>query len=148
MYVDGIQYKGSILVYHNKDHRITMINEVPIEDYLKSTLNAADAAPTSKEAMASYVIAARTGLMSALYKRRAENKPWDITAENSHYQGHGIIRQNALVDEMVDNTKYIVLTKERRPVDNVVLTPERAEQLAAEGFDAKKILSCSALEAI
>lgn len=138
MYVNGIQYKGKITVYSNGQGQICIVNEVPIEDFVKSTLASQVEESLSKEALASVVIANRT----AAYVRSLQGKEnlWDIAASEAKYYGYGVTKQRNGLDEAVDNTRFIVLVKENVPVLNIALSKEEAQELAQQGFDAKKIL--------
>lgn len=138
MYVNGMQYKGKVCVYSNAEGVICIVNEVSLEDYVKSTLSTQLEAPLSQEAMASYVIASRT----AAYVKSLQNKErlWDVLASDEKYYGYGMTHQKNGVDDAVDSTKHIVLVKENAPVLNVTLSKSQAEELAQKGFDAKKIL--------
>lgn len=141
MYVDGIQYRGSMTIYYNKAGGICIVNEVPLEDFLKSTLASEFATSLSPEAMASYAIAARTNAYAQIAQAKSAKRVWDISGPLSKYYGLGVTKQKNGVDEAVDKTKYIVLTKGNAPVLNVALSKEEAESKSASGLDAKKILT-------
>lgn len=138
MYVNGMQYKGKVSVYSNAEGVICIVNEVSLEDYIKSTLSTQLEAPLSQEAMASYVIASRTG--AYLKSLQNKGKLWDVVASEEKYYGYGMTKRKNGVDDAVDSTKYIVLVKENAPVLNIALSKNQAEELAQRGFDAKKIL--------
>ena len=139
MYVNGMQYKGSLTIYCTPNREISIVNEVAIEDYLKSILTA-EGAPLSPEAMASLVIAKRTAAYVAAMQNKDTTKLYDVAASETHYFGHGVTMQKGGVDEIVENTKHIVLMNGTAPVLNVAFTKENAEELASKGYDAKKIL--------
>lgn len=143
IYVDGKQYKGSVSIYHVRGNHITVVNEVPIEDYLKSTLALAYDKPLTQEAMHALTILARTEAYARALHGKSTSRPWDITAKEAHYYGYGVTQQNNGVDEAVEKTRYMVMEANRAPAQNISLLREKAEELAKTGFDAKRILQTS-----
>lgn len=141
MYVNGMQYKGAISVYHCKDKKVAIVNEVSLEDYLKSTLTVDIERKFSKEALAAIVIAARTEAFAKI-KTNTSNKPWDITSQEGNYFGFAVTCQKKSVEEAIDWTRFMVLESgsEGGPIQNLNLSAEKAQELADRGFDAKKIL--------
>ena len=138
VFVDGIQYRGAITVYHTRDNHITVINELPIEDFLKSTLAPEFEHPLTKEAMAAVVIAARTNAYAETLN--TTNKlPWDITAEDAKYYGFGITQRSNGVDRAVDLTRHMVM-ETKGGIQKVKVAQESAQELAQRGCDARKIL--------
>lgn len=142
IYVNGIQYKGAVAVYHVRDNRVTIVNEVAIEDYIKSILALQFEAPFSKEAMAALAISARTEAYARMMSAKGSLRPWDVTAEDAGYYGFGVTLQPNGVDEAVDLTKFMVMesTTQEGLLQNTKLIPAKAEELAKHGFDAQKIL--------
>lgn len=138
--VNGIQYKGGISVYHMRDNRITIVNEVPIEDYLKSTLAVKyEEGSLSEEAMAALAIIERTEAYSKALARSA--RPWDVAARETGYFGSGVA-QPKYIEASIDSTKFMVLEslKENTPIQNPHLSASKADELALKGMDAQKIL--------
>jgi len=140
--VNGIQYKGAISIYHVRDHHITIVNEVPIEEYLKSTLTVQYENSLSKEAMAALAIAARTEAYNQALQGSSSPRPWDIAAHEVSYYGYGVTQRKNGVEESVDLTRYMVLesVKNKGPAQNIRLIPDKADALAKQGCDAQKIL--------
>lgn len=141
LYVNGMQYKGAISVYHCKDKYIAIVNEVPIEDYVKATLSMEVEQKLSKEALAAIAIVARTEAFTKL-NENSTKKPWDVTAQEGNYFGFAVTQRQNNVEEAVDWTRFMVLeaASEGGTIQNLLLTPEKAQELADKGFDAKKIL--------
>lgn len=140
MLVDGIQYKGAISVYHVQNNQITVVNEVPIEDYLKATLALRFNAPLHKEAMSALVIAARTEAYARSLQGRPNSRPWQITADEANYFGCGVTHQRNKVDEAVDRTRYMILDSYNQGIQKINLDSSKVEELANLGLNAKKIL--------
>lgn len=145
IYVDGIQYAGAISVYQSKKDLISVVNEVTIEDFLKSTLSLHYDAPLPKEALAALVIAERTNA----YAQVSHAKPWDITAWQAKYYGLGVAERKNGVEEAVDATRFMVIqsSKSGKLMAGLKIAPGAAEELAERGYDARKILSSTSSEA-
>lgn len=143
IYVNGIQYKGIVSVFHVRNNHITIVNEVPIEEFLKSTLAVQFEESLPKEAMAALAIAARTEAYSRVLQGQSITRPWDISAQEAGYFGFGVTQRKNGVDEAVEWTRFMVLesTKQEGPAQNVRLAATQADDLAKKGFDAQKILT-------
>lgn len=141
-YINGIQYKGAISIYHAKDNKIMIVNEAPLEDYLKAKLALEIQEDLSKEALAALVIAARTEAFALVKANATSKRPWDLTAQEAKYFGYAVTHQKNAVDEAVDWTRFMVLEsiKDGNPFARLLLSPEKAQELAEQGYDAKKIL--------
>lgn len=140
IYVNGMQYKGAIAVYHCKDKQIALVNEVSLEDYLKSTMAVEIENQLSKEALAAIAIAQRTAAFS-IVKEASSKKPWDVTAKESNYFGFSVTCRKNNVEEAVDWTRFMVLesANDGAPIC-LNISPSKAQELADKGFDAKKII--------
>ncbi len=145
LYINGMQYRGRMCIYHSKDNRVTIVNEVPIEEYVKSVVNLEVNEPLSKEALAALVIAARTEAFAHSVSNVNGKKPWDITAQEANYFGHAVTHQKNAVEEAVEWTRFMVLesSKEGTSLSKLHLSAEKAQELADKGYDAKKILQSS-----
>lgn len=142
IFVNGIQYKGAVSVYHVRDCCITIVNEVPIEDYIKSTLAAQVDKALPEEAMKAVAITARTAAYSKALQGEVSPRPWDVAAKDVNYYGYGITQGKKGVEEAIDWTRYIVLdmgSKVQLPVA-IQLEPDTASELAQGGMDVQKIL--------
>ncbi len=110
--VDGIQYKGNLEIYHIDGH-ITLINEVDIENYLKSTLAPRFAHHIQGVVMDALAIVARTNI----YHQVVHNHDayWHVDAKEVDYRGHAATLFNLNVDRAIDNTRYLIMTYEKQP---------------------------------
>ncbi|MBS0624061.1 MAG: hypothetical protein JSS62_05500 [Verrucomicrobia bacterium] len=140
-YVNGFQYKGVVDVYLEANQQITIVNEVPIEDYVRSTVALQLKESLSKEALSAYVIAARTEAYAIALTGQASEGAWDVRAKDVGYFGNGVVLQGYGVDEGVEATRFMVLesTKARLP-EHVRVMPEKLKEMADAGYDAKQIL--------
>jgi|ERR1700722_8582328 len=145
LYVNGIQYKGAISIYHVRDNHVTIVNEVSIEDYVKATLSIQYEEIFPKEAMAALAIAARTEAYNRALQGQSITRPWDVTAQDANYYGFGVTQRKNGVEEAVDWTRYMVIEsiKQNGSAQNVHLSSAKADELAKKGFDAQKILKAT-----
>ncbi len=150
--VDGIEYRGSIYIYDIKG-RISVVNEVPLEDYINSVLALEFKEPLSPEAMASIAIIERT---KAMYQAtHAPNSYWHVRAKTVGYEGNAVVGRSNGVDQAVATTRYMVMTRggkgsiETFPAkwsttgssQGTVLSVDDAEGMSAKGKHAAEILS-------
>lgn len=144
-YVNGIQYKGSLAAYHVRDNRVTVVNEVAIEDYVKSILAIRLEEDMPKEAMAAMAIAARTEAYGRMLGGKGSLRPWDVMADEVGYYGFGVTCQQNGTDEAVDLTRFMVMESTKQPglIPNPTLSAAKADELAKAGYDAQKILKSS-----
>ncbi|MFZ0565196.1 MAG: SpoIID/LytB domain-containing protein [Chlamydiales bacterium] len=145
IYVNGIQYKGGVSVYHVHDNQITVVNEVLIEDFIKSTLALEFGSPLAKEAMAALAIAARTEAYSLVMSGRVTPRPWDTTVAESKYYGYAVTRHPNEADKAVEATRFMVMesTKDGKVAQHVSLSAIQAEEFAKKNWNAKTILQKS-----
>lgn len=110
--VNGIQYRGAIAIYHVED-KMSIINEVDVETFLKSTLSQKFQNIYSESVMDAIAIIARTDTYyNALFNNDAF---WHIEAEDICYQGIALTSQNLSVEKAIDNTRHLVMTFEDQP---------------------------------
>lgn len=108
--VNGIQYKGCVEIYSIGD-RLTVINEVDIENYLKATL--ASDPQISEELLEVAAVVARTNLYYLAQKNK--DAAWHLDAQKVHYVGGEIAQKHKYVENAVDKTRHIVLTFNDQP---------------------------------
>lgn len=110
--VDGLQYKGALEIY-SIDDKITIVNEVDIESYLESIMTPRFANHIHKTVMDALAIVERTNA----YYQVTHNKEsfWHVDAKDVDYRGYGITQFNPNVDRAVSNTKFLVMTYEKKP---------------------------------
>lgn len=133
-FVNGLQYKGNLFVIREKDQRITVINEVSLEEYLTCVLSLSSA-PQRKESLAAWIILQRTAMNQLIKKRQKQG--YDVVASDVQYMGYGLVKRMNGVDQEVENTRYMICDKEIHLAD---FTVERLESYAKEGLNAKEIL--------
>ncbi|MEX0962396.1 MAG: SpoIID/LytB domain-containing protein [Simkaniaceae bacterium] len=110
--VGGMQYRGCLDVYLIDD-KISLVNEVDVENYLKSTLTSKVEEAQSDEVMDAIVITARThAYFTAMHNAKSF---WHVDAETEKYEGQGITQLNGRVDRAVDATKHLVMLLNSQP---------------------------------
>lgn len=140
LFVNGLQYKGSIYIHRTDKNCIAITNELTIEEYLKSVLSMKYLTDLDKEALSACVILERT----ALYERLLAKDPgcfWHVTASEDRYTGYGATKQFYGVEEAVEWTARLVVDNpEGLVVDANGLLKANVNHLAVEGYNARQIL--------
>lgn len=140
--VDGIEYSGALYIY-DVAGRISVVNEVQIEDYLDSVMSsqiAAEAVPA--EALGAIAIANRT---QAYYlANNPKTDYWAVDGSKTGYEGHAATHQKNGVNKALATTKYMVLTENDKPFNadfsGAKLALEQTYKLAEQGEHAAEIL--------
>lgn len=110
--VNGIQYRGCVEVYNIEDS-LFVVNEIDIENYLKSTLTYQFPDALNGEVMDAIAILARTNAYYLV--ARNPNVFWHVDGNEIGYQGYALIFQNLHVDRAVESTHHMVLTYNKNP---------------------------------
>ncbi|MFA6915929.1 MAG: SpoIID/LytB domain-containing protein [Parachlamydiales bacterium] len=105
--IDGKVYKGNLYVY-DIGGSISIVNELPIEDYLMATMTPAIDPELPPESLAALSIAART--QALYYSQHPKNRFWSVDATKVGYEGIGNI-QNGPVAQAILSTKNMVMSK-------------------------------------
>lgn len=105
--VKGKWYHGIIMI-QNKNGKLTVINNVPLEDYIKGVLPAEMPSSWESEALKAQAIAARSYALANLGKRARFGYDLKDTTEDQVYGGASA--ETAKTNQCVDETKGIVLT--------------------------------------
>jgi len=107
IFVNGRQYRGCVEIY-NVNGTLYIINEVDVENYLKSTLTYQFTDTFPQEVMDAIAIVART--QAYYYLAKNPDAFWHADAKKVGYDGLGVTLQNIHVDRAVENTRHTVLT--------------------------------------
>lgn len=106
--VNGIEYKGNLVVY-DIGGSVSIVNELPIEDYLSLTLDSKLSKDLSDEALAALVIADRT---NAYYlSKQPKRKYWSVDGSQAGYQGYYSVDPENAVQKAIKSTRNMVLSK-------------------------------------
>lgn len=136
-YLNEIPYKGAMHIYQ-VGQVISIINEVAVEDFIKSVLAIQLPGGQSPEVLASLAITART---SSLFEAgRNRTAYWQVEADTVGYAGTIPVANNEPVARAVDLTKYMVLEMngERNHYFPAVWTENCAGKTASYGAMFRK----------
>jgi stage II sporulation protein D len=111
--VNGIQYRGCVEIYDNAG-KFSVINEVDVESYLRSTLASTFTKEMDEEVLNALVIVARTNLYHMLSKKPT-HPLYQVKAKDSDYRGHGITLQNVALEGAISETRHAILTYNDAP---------------------------------
>ncbi|MGK5594038.1 MAG: SpoIID/LytB domain-containing protein [Parachlamydiaceae bacterium] len=154
--IDGVEYKGSIYVY-DVGGAISIVNEINVEDFLKTTLASQfENGTLPEEELSAIAITART---NATYQaKNPKNTFWDVEASKVGYEGQSHTHaQGYAIKKAIDKTRYMVMLKDQKlfPAvwgtatggkinqEKVVfsrITLFEAEEMAKSGSNAAQIL--------
>lgn len=159
--VDGFEYRGSLYIYDVGGH-ISIVNELPVEDYLCSVMTSQIEGTHSDEALAATAITARTNAYHQI--QMAKNPFWHVEAEDVGYLGYGVTCRYNGIEEAINTTKHMVMSQGSPESGEIVTFPtqviqagissskpnkrtvavlslEQAEKMAKSGNDAAQILA-------
>lgn len=103
----GRWYRGIIMI-QNKNGKLTVINNIPLEDYIKGVVPSEMPSSWATEAHKAQAIAARSYALANLGKRARYGYDLKDTPEDQAYRGASA--ETADTNYAVDQTKGIVLT--------------------------------------
>lgn len=110
--VNGIQYRGAMEIYL-VDNKLSIINEVDVETYLKSTLPSRITVAVPPPVLDAIAIIARTDTYyTALVNHDAF---YHLKADTVGYEGYGLIMEDVEVDKSIDNTRHLIMTYDAQP---------------------------------
>ena len=110
--INGIEYRGCMEIY-NLDGAISIINEIDIENFLKSTLTIKLPSIQEAHVLEALAIVART---HAYYLAlRNANMQWHVGAKEADYLGYGVTLQRLSLDRAIEKTKHLILTYNNQP---------------------------------
>lgn len=106
--VDGVEYRGMLYIY-DIGGTISIVNRVPIEDYLISTLPKRYQEHLPEEALSAIAITART---DALYKaQNPTNRFWSVDGAEVGYRGVESELEGSEMERAIHATRHMVLSK-------------------------------------
>lgn len=114
IYLNGKRYRGKMEVFVTSDGRITVVNVVPIEDYLLGVVPAELSLPQI-EAQKAQAVAARTYALGNKDNYDAEGFDMVDTIWSQVYKGVAI--ETAMGTQAVNSTRGMVATYEGKPIN-------------------------------
>lgn len=140
--VDGVEYVGNLYIY-DVAGQISVVNELPVEDYLDSLLSAKYDAPYPEEYLGAVAIASRTQAYDTI--NNPKTKFWDVDGTKAGYEGYTAAQKQNGIDKALLTTRNMVMTLNEKPFDAswdaAKLKPLDAERLAKTGESAAQILN-------
>ena len=115
--VEGRTYRGDVEIFGNSRGTMTVVNELPLEEYLRGVVPnelAPDAFP-ELEALKAQAIAARTYIVRNLGQFESEN--FDICATDFCQVYRGFGTEHPLSDEAIEQTRGMVATYEGEAIN-------------------------------
>lgn len=115
--VNGVSYRGSVVVIPGRRSGVTAINTVGLEDYLLGVVPAeiGDRPPSDLEAVEAQAVAARTYTIAYLGAR--DSLGFDVFGDVGDQVYAGLASERALTTRAVQETRGVVATHGGRPID-------------------------------
>lgn len=155
--INNVNYRGFIYIYAI-DGKISIVNEVPLDDYLNSVLSLKYPGTLPEEMSAAVAIAERTTAL--FFAEKARSPFWSVDANIVNYFGESAVKPSSSIVSAINSTTRMVmsLSKSREnlnpfptnwligsngPTTDVKLAQisfNDAENLAKNGKDAAEIL--------
>jgi len=110
--IDGSQYKGCVEVY-DINGKLRIINEVDVENYLRSCLATECFQVHETEVLNSLAIVARTNAYHQVHQ--FPEAPWHVVAKDVGYQGNGNTLQYFPLEQAIIATRHAILTYQDKP---------------------------------
>ena len=155
IYVNGIPYLGKLYVY-NVDNRLSVVNEVSLEDYIGSQLLNYTDRYDSGELLEAIAICERTNIVYDVIS--CQNVFWQVDADVVGYNGCST-NYNPLVEHAMQETNSLILSQQvydkdsmdrlkpfpitvgsKQGAKKIFFDIERGQELAANGQDSVRIL--------
>ena len=115
--IDARAYRGAIEVYANTRRTLTVVNELPLEEYLRGVVPN-ELNPTAfgqLEALKAQAVAARTYIQRNLGQYSKEG--YDICATDACQVYFGVKTEDPLATQAVIDTRGVVATYEGKPIN-------------------------------
>ena len=120
--VNGKAYRGYLDVFLNKSGRLTLVNQLSIEDYLFGVVPAEMNPDTYNEfaALAAQAIAARTYALKNIGRFRSDG--FDLTNDTRTQVYGGVEAEKPMTNEIVRQTSGIVIYYDGKPIDAMFMS--------------------------
>lgn len=115
--IEARAYRGALEIFGNSRNTLTVVNELPLETYLRGVVPN-ELNPTTFdqiEALKAQAVAARTYIQRNLGQYKAEG--FDICATDACQVYFGTLTEHPLATQAVDETRGVVATYEGKPID-------------------------------
>jgi SpoIID/LytB domain protein len=106
IFVNGIQYNGAVAIF-GVAGTINIVNDLDIEDYIKSILSVQFFSPLESETLSALAIAART---DAYYQAtKSKDSFWHVIGADVGYQGAAMVVPGSPIERIVTASKGLIL---------------------------------------
>ena len=115
--IDSRAYRGALEIFANSRRTLTVVNELPLEVYLRGVVPN-ELNPTAfgqLEALKAQAVAARTYIVRNM--GQFKNEGYDICATDACQVYFGALTEEALATQAVVDTRGVVATYEGRPIN-------------------------------
>ena len=115
--IDTRAYRGAMEVFTNSRRTLTVVNELPLEEYLRGVVPN-ELSPTAfgqLEALKAQAVAARTYIQRNL--GQFKNEGYDICATDACQVYFGVKTEDALATQAVVDTRGVIATYEGKPIN-------------------------------
>lgn len=156
--VNGKEYEGLVFIY-DIGGSLSAVNQIPVEDYVRSVLAQYQSQNLHPEALAAIAIVART---NAYFQTvNPKNTYWAVDAQKVGFQGRVPVSQN--IAEAVRATRYMIMSRTgiyegvatpfaaqldsigpghpNKEMETAKISLEEANQMAENGQHAAQILA-------
>lgn len=115
--IDARAYRGTLEVFGNSRNTLTVVNSLPLEDYLRGVVPN-ELNPTTFgqiEALKAQAVAARTYIQRNLGQYR--NEGYDVCATDACQVYFGALTEDVLATQAIAETRGVVATFDGRPIN-------------------------------
>ena len=115
--IEARAYRGALEIFGNTRRTLTVVNELPLEDYLRGVVpnELNPAAFGQLEALKAQAVAARTYIHRNVGQYKKEG--YDICATDACQVYFGALTENALATQAINETRGVVATYDGRPIN-------------------------------
>jgi len=145
--IEARAYRGALEIFGNSRRTLTVVNELPLEEYLKGVVpnELNPAAFGQLEALKAQAVAARTYIQRNLKQYSKEG--YDICATDACQVYFGVLTEDPLATQAIMETRGVVATYEGRPINALYSSTcggrtEDAEHIFTEKLPYLVSVSC------
>jgi len=114
--IESRAYRGALEIFGNTRRALTVVNELPLEEYLRGVVpnELNPAAFGQLEALKAQAVAARTYIQRNLGQYQREG--YDVCATDACQVYFGVLTEDALASQAVLETRGVVATYDGKPI--------------------------------
>lgn len=111
------EYEGIISIYRGKSNAFEVINELPLEEYLKGVVPYEMGNDSPLEALKAQAVAARSEAIIALSSKLYSGEHHDLTSDVECQVYSGIHKRTAITDKAVVETRSLIISEKGQPIN-------------------------------